>query len=418
MKKTLSIRLVFFTIFVFILQSCCNEINTVQDPHFDCDGTLKATKEKSFVLKTPSTIRWFVEVSGSMNGFFRANMPTQFKHDVWQILSYYSALSPKITALTNDGNIGADISLSDFHTMMNTGAFVSSASTRVPLMLQSIIDTLHAERGEIAVLISDMKYSPVGQAAPEVLLDHYSTDISKILGTYGKAVSLIGATSNYLDKQGNATTERSPYYYVIIGNAEQVAEVRNVISTMLEQNGHFIDNIETGFDYGRPTYSFSFGLTEGCWPMDDKNPTFVGYGTDTNEASIKLKLSLENYRWRLADEKILAQSLKVKALYGSEVKIGDIKIDTKNITDKELKREVTAIIELKLSNMAQDSEVIEWTLELPDTEYSLFNTYFGALSENDVTKSYSVDNFIKGMFQGGVVNQPIKPQYILVSREE
>ena len=108
----------------------------------------------------------------------------------------------------------------------------------------------------------------------------------------------------------------------------------------------------------------------------------------------------------------------MKALYGSIVKVGKIEIKEENITKKELKRKATATIELQLSNMAQDSEVIEWTLELPDTEYTLFNPFFGAQSEDDVTKSYSVDNFIKGMFQGGVVNQPLKPQYILVSTEE
>ena len=398
-----------------LMFSCGSEINTVQDPHFNSDGTLIDAKEKKFSMKTPTAIRWFVEVSGSMNGFFRANMPTHFKHDVWQMLSYYSALSPRVTVLTNDGNIGADIPTKQFQTMMNTGAFVSSASTRVPLMLQSIIDTLNVDCGEVAVLVSDMKYSPVGQAAPQVLLEQYSTDISKILGTYGKAISLIGATSNYLDKQGNSVTNKSPYYYVIIGNAEQVAEVRNVISTMLEQNGHFIDNIETGFDYGKIYYSF--GITDNCWQMDDENPTFVGCDPSA-PASIKIKLHLENYRWRLANEQILREALKVKALYGSIVKVGKIEIKEENITKKELKRKATATIELQLSNMAQDSEVIEWTLELPDTEYTLFNPFFGAQSEDDVTKSYSVDNFIKGMFQGGVVNQPLKPQYILVSTEE
>ena len=48
--------------------------------------------------------------------------------------------------------------------------------------------------------------------------------------------------------------------------------------------------------------------------------------------------------------------------------------------------------------MATESEVLVWNLNLPDTDYTLFYEFFdGAINENDVTKSYSVNDFIKGM---------------------
>ena len=68
--------------------------------------------------------------------------------------------------------------------------------------------------------------------------------------------------------------------------------------------------------------------------------------------------------------------------------------------------------------MAVDSEVLEWTLELPDTDYTLFNEYFdGAFDENDPTKSFSVMDFVKGIFYGGVVNKKLEPNYILISKK-
>lgn len=68
--------------------------------------------------------------------------------------------------------------------------------------------------------------------------------------------------------------------------------------------------------------------------------------------------------------------------------------------------------------MATDSEVIEWNLELPDTDYTLFSPFFeNATSENDPTKSYSVLDFIKGMFQASVVNKKLSPNYILISKK-
>lgn len=251
-----------FFLFTGLLSSCGGDINTNADPNFDEEGNLiKDSTDVKFERQLPSSVKFFVEVSGSMNGFFRANRSTQFKTDVWNVLSSFSGLAPNVSILTNDGSQGATLSLADFRTQMNTGAFVSSASTRVPTMLQTILNNLNTDAGEVAVLISDMKYSPVGAAAPAVLMSQYTTDINRILGQFGKSISVICATSDYLDKQGNVVANRSPYYYVILGNQENVAEVRNYISLLLKLQGHYVDNIESGFNYGRPEYSF--GIT--CW---------------------------------------------------------------------------------------------------------------------------------------------------------
>lgn len=400
------------------IMSSCSDINTVNDPHFESDGTfIKDSTESVFIPEVPLKAKFFVEVSGSMNGFFRPNLPTQFKADVWQILSYYSKITPEVTILTNNGDMGANIPLADFQTKMNTGAFISAASTKVPLMLQSIIANLKPETGEVAVLISDMKYSPVGSAAPNVLLSQYSTDVSKILGNYGKAVSLIGATSEYLDKSGNMMTDKSPYYFFIIGEGKHVASVRNVISSMLQMNEHLIDNFDSGFDFG--TVSCSFGIPENCYQLNEE-PTFIGFEGDT--CTVKMKVDLENYRWIMTNPEVFEKAFQVKPIYGSNVKVGNIEFDVKNITEKEhtnlLIRKATAIVDLKVYDLAQDSEVIEWNIDLPDTEASVFAPYIlGAQGENDVTKSYSVDNFMKGMFQGSVVNKSLKPSYILISKK-
>ena len=159
--------------------SCEGSLNSIGDEHFDSEGYLirDSLQRPPLVLSPPSRMKFYVEVSGSMNGFFRANRATHFKADVWEILNYYSSFSDKVAILTNDGNQGASLQLADFKEKMNTGQFVSSSSTKVPIMQQSIINDLDAGAGEVAVLISDMKYSPVGEAAPAVLMAQYSTDI-------------------------------------------------------------------------------------------------------------------------------------------------------------------------------------------------------------------------------------------------
>ena len=414
-KILLMAVLVFVSVIPFILFSCGGPVNTNYDPHFDEDGYLiKDSNDIPFALECPSKIRFYVEVSGSMNGFFRANAPTKFKADVWQILSYYAPATEGVTILTNDGTQGATLSIPQFQTKMNTGGFISSASTKVPLMLQSIIQDLDTDAGEVAVLISDMKYSPVGAAAPQVLLTQYSTDISTIFGKFGRAISLIGATSEFLDRNGNSVCDTSPYYYLVIGKPEHVAEMRNGISTLLENNGNFIDNIESGFNYGAPSYAF--GIPENGYQFEDE-PTFLGYDTSFSDTcTIKLKVDLSSYRWAVTKQELFEKAFQCKAIYGSEVKIGNVEFDIQNITNKELKRKAIATVDLKLCNMATDSEVIEWTLQLPDLDITDFAPYLGGTDENDVTKSFSLENFIKGMFYGGVISSSLNPNYILISK--
>lgn len=398
------------------LNSCQNTINTNFDSHFDESGyyVKNDSLEVTFVPQFPNKIKFYVEVSGSMNGFFRANAPTKFKADVWQILSYYAPAADGVTILTNDGTQGSTFTIGQFQTKMNTGAFVSSASTKVPLMLQSIIQSLDTDAGEVAVLISDMKYSPVGAAAPKVLLSQYSTDISTIFGKFGKAISLIGATSEFLDRKGDPVCNTSPYYFLIIGKPEHVAEMRNGISTLLINNGSFIDNIESGFNYGAPTYSF--GIPENAYQLEDE-PTFVDFDTSYGDTcTIKLKVDLTNYRWAITKEELFKKAFTYKPLYGSEVKVGNVTFDIQNITDKVLKRRAIATVDLKIFNMATESEVIEWNLQLPELDITGFAPYLGATDENDVTKSFSIEDFIKGMFYGGVVNKTLSSNYILISK--
>lgn len=419
-KKSIGV-LIFIAILmlaIILLSKSCNRCyNTVNDSHFNCDGTLIVdSTDISFQPTTPAKIKFFVEVSGSMNGFFRANKPTQFKTDLWQIISYYAPIADNVTILTNDGNVGRVISLNDFQTLMNTGAFVSNASTKVPIMLQTIANSIDIQAGEVAVLISDMIYSPVGSPAPEALLDQYSTDISNVLGSFDCAVSLIAATSNFLDKNGKIVYNSSPYYYLIMGAPNTVAALRNGFSTLLENNGNFVDNIETGFHYGtRPSYSFE--IPENCYQLETE-PTFVGYEPDLNDTCvIKLKVNLENYRWIIADVNIFKNAFKCKSLYGSEVHVGNVTINTQNIVKAELDRTAIATVELKLCHMPQDADVIEWTLELPDLDIMKYTPFLGATSEDDRSKTYSLESFLKGMFYGGVVNDSLKPNYILVSKK-
>ena len=71
---------------IFALHSCGNsDINSIQDPHFDIETGAPLDTFDFFVPKRPTSAKLYIETSGSMNGFFRANQSNKFKKTVWSV---------------------------------------------------------------------------------------------------------------------------------------------------------------------------------------------------------------------------------------------------------------------------------------------------------------------------------------------
>lgn len=391
---------------------CKNDVNTWHNSHFSSEGYCVDSTRTTFTEAEPNSLGFYVEVSGSMNGFFRANRPTEFKKDLWSLVSNFG--SNPVRVLTNGGDAIKIYDADEFRSHMNSGTFVSNKETLVPTMLETILSRLDYHNGACAVLVSDMKYSPELRRDRKVLLTQYQADIRNIIGAYDSlAVSVILAKSSYLSPKGEIVSENSPYYYVIFGLDSCVAFMRNRIATILEDNGNYIDCFETGFDYKSPKYSF--GIPRNAIQLL-KQPTFTGYET-SDTCTIKLKLDLSDYRWTIINEKILRDCLEVKSDYGSSVKIGNIAIEVNNHYNKEFKRKAEATVELKFYNMIGDSDVIEWKLSQPERLISqYFTTVISAQEENDYEGSFSMDRFIGGLLNAAQNSWDEQPYYILISK--
>lgn len=394
----------------FILLSVCtncSSVNTVNDSHFDKDGNATYISQDSFTFTptSPSKVKFYFEVSGSMNGFFRSCNPTNFKKDVWSVINKCSDVSEIYIMEDLKGERPRQMEQDAFRQSMNTGSFVAQNSTVISEMLDNILKNLN--NGEIAVFVSDMRFDPVDLKAAKVLVSQYQSDVSKLFKQYGKSVSMVCAISDFINKSGKTITDRAPYYFLIIGDDSRVAKVRNLISSVLYYTNDFVDNIDFGFNYGRPIYTF--GVPRMCYQMDDKQPTFLAYEEedDVDTCTIKLKISLENYRWLMRDEKYFEKAFNVNSIYDSPVIVSDIKIDKQNIL---------ATVQLKVFNMVLDSEVLEWSLDLPNEDYTNMTEFFdNATDPNDPTKSYSVKNFCDGLLDG--LTNKTKPNYILISKK-
>ena len=396
------------------LISCSSPINNIDDPYFDKDGVYLDSLGATFKGEVPSSIAFYVEVSGSMNGFFRANQPTAFKSDVWSIVSNFD--NPGVSVLTETGTNANYFSGQDFRERMNKGLFVSGAETKVPDMLKTILEK--HDKNAVSVLISDMKYSPEKAKDAAVLLDQYETDIRNIVGRDfpSFAYSLIGAYSEYLDVRGNVVCERSPYYYLVIGKSEYVAEVRNCITTILSEKNNYLDNIETGFDYKRPAYGF--GVPDNVIQLEGE-PTFSNYDVSYSDTcKVVLNIDLSDFRWLISsDENVFRKCLNVETDYGSEIEVGKIDIQVDNHYGKKLDRHAVATVELKLWNMPMGADVIKWSIDHP--EHMMTQTFINiqnASQENDLTGSYSLNRFISGLFAGLQNTWDKEPYRILISK--
>lgn len=356
-----------------------------------------------------------MESSGSMNGFLRGGVPTDFKSDLWEIINYYSNLVSAVSVLSSDGGStkSVDLPVAQFQNPLNGGGFLSAQSTNLCEMLDSVIHNIDASKNEVAVFVSDMEYDPVGAVAPNVLQSVYSTDVATLLSNFGYSASLVAAKSNSVNKEGTSVVSGRPYYYLILGKPECVADTRNKISYLLNSNGHFIDNIETGFNYGKVPYTL--GNFVGCTQVSH-DPSLASI-SDAG-CSFDIKVKLENYRWILTtDPKVLKDAFKIKSLNGARVKIDSISYEVSDVTsDKQLQRDVTANIRVSVESMPMDCDILVWNIDVPYTDISKFAPYFTD-TPNSMQQTYSIKEFIIGMFRASLVCNRGGDNYIHISKK-
>lgn len=147
-------------------------------------------------------------------------------------------------------------------------------------------------------------------------------------------------------------------------------------------------------------------------------PTITDIDMDYSDTcSFDIVIDLKNYPWKLVDDNLLKDSLYMKTFGGSSVKIDTIFYNVDNHYEKQLRREAKAIVKLKVFDMFSDADVIEWSLGIPETEiYGKFAFFLNAQSPNNLSKSFSVGDFIQGCFHGKSNYWCKEPNKILLSK--
>lgn len=413
------IRAAFAAIIMFlvssIFSSCGGTVNTTGSKFFTEDGEC-TEKIKTFASNCPSNVKFYVEVSGSMNGFFRSNQSTKFKNDVWSVITDFVSSDGAVNVFQNQKTAAVPVPVNVFRDGMNKGAFVSGSSTDVPDMISNMLDDIDTKSSEVGVLISDMKYDPVGNSALKALLSQYSTDIRNIMMRHPNvAVCLIAATSEYLSKDGEEAAPESPYYYLIVGNKANVVYMRNFIATLLNNNKSFVDEIEWGIDYMSPSIKVS---DEDYLTEIEENKS---YGDFDDECTITLDIDITDYPWAFESRDYLVKHLSIKSDEGTEVKVDakNIKYDISYDDGKQLKRTAIAKVPVIIKNMYEESDVFEISLQCPEIQEpsNRFMRYLGSKDVNDITTTFSMEGLLEGFYASMQRFKDAKPVHILISKK-
>ena len=324
--------------------------------------------------------------------------------------------------MSNGGDIDAPVVLGTFRNKMNAGAFVSNSSTHIPAMLHNIIENIDTAKNEVALLVSDMKYSPMGKtASPELL--QYQEQIRNIIGVHPSvSLSFVCANSEFLNLNGSVAEENSPYYFIIIGKSENVAATRNDIARWCEATNSYVESGDMAMNYHTPNYTIENvknGMLSSEYP---KNLITVFDREVSDTCSFIVRVDMTGYPWSAVDADILKDCFKAKAAYGSSVDV-ELLTDEDHLVDDhaykgEFKRRSYADFLVKLYNVALDDEVVEWTFTNKpfDGRYLMdFNTIINADQENDLSGSFSFNKFIEGCFNARLNTFDEIPVRILVS---
>ena len=326
----------------------------------------------------------FVDVSKGMAGYYSGHSATQFKTDVWSVLKKMSGKwgTDSVILLSEKNPIHEDINT--FREKMNAGKLLYDNNTSIPQMLEKIVSQIGTTEGMVAVLISDMKYSPQGDKSPEALKAQYSTDISSILSKDNIAASLICAVSNY---KAGKSCDHSPYYYLVLGDPQRIASVRNAIVGILKESDSFVEVSESGVEYGRKL-AVRHESAKGAILLDKTKLVYGGYDSRVADTvSITLGIGLRQYPQFLWDSDTLKSYITVKPSGYAKCYVSEIEVQGS-----------MAFLTINVYNLKEKNQKI--AINLGGFNPSLARSidhFFGAEKESECDKTLLIDQFIRGL---------------------
>lgn len=372
---------------LFIIVSCNRVVNTTAHNSFTTNGDLKENFQHVIIAK-PEKIQFFIENSGSMKGFFNTN---SFTRSVHKILSEFGEGINIVKVFTDKGIENFD--MSNFRQKMNDNNLPGNSRTDIPRMLSLLLKEIDAKSGpDVVALISDLKYSPVGPK--DDLLNQYETDINKLFGSKAYSVLLVGLRSDF---KNDLKDGKSQFYLLFVGKQEYLMLIRNQIEYAMQEE--LLGISEYGFQYGTPQFSVLPVKDRSATIMSDlsSNKSYCLTEYDKNEDQAQFCVALNT--GHLPSKLITDENFLIKSVYNSKVDGELVQLGNLDAIDDSIIHRIGAnkCLKINISNMINDSDVIEIDLKDSLDQERWIQPFFGATIESDITKTISIENLIAGL---------------------
>lgn len=419
---------------VLTITSCRHSVNSVGHPSFNKDGILSSEVSDAFFSgKQASKIGLYVEASGSMNGLYRPNKPSAFKRCMSAILLDYGSEIKNVYTFT-DGNANTKTySVTEFRNSMNAGGLVSARSTEVPTMLERVINDVNSNVCDVALFVSDMKYSPSGNGA--TAMDQYALSVAQLFKSHSNlVVSVIGLESEYFSPNGRIATGDFPYYIIIVGDKEHASYMRTMLLQTLDKAPNCGACVKGCIDfnavYGCPVYSVlpTSGATSLHQNMNELLPgdrfySFTGYLPDNDLAKGEFILAIRYQHIPYPVLKQLGDDSFSISSYTNGATVSCSLINSQpslsNMYDKDVVEYVhpSTFLKITIDSMLFVPDVLNITLNEPVPDTSWITKYYGATRESDLEHTLSIDKFISGLRSAypQTANYQDAPMMVLIS---
>lgn len=353
-------------------------------------------------------INFFLETSGSMEGFMPANVKTttDFQVLIPDILSrsqgnYQTNL---YTIFDSESKFKKENVNNVITNVIPKGDFKWSGNTYVPVMLDSIQRYLDSDR--VNIFISDCIYSPVSTNVKMTAqtIAEIREVVQPIAKNYATVIYMVKST--YFPK--NSAAAQSPYYLIMQGKQENLVAVEQMIQKSLRTFHQNFEEIQFGDKYQLPYYSvLPYSQTTQNF-VGSKNPKTATYTslqdieTDvTHKVGFWVAIDLTGLPSFARTTDYLDSNLTATISKGTVkiLKVG-YKADKLNTDDNKFADKCDAFVQLSVEDMPEDMATVTLSLARKRPLWvAAINHDTLAIKETLRTKTFGWANIMTGFDQ-------------------
>jgi hypothetical protein len=327
-----------------------------------------------------SEVNIFLETSGSMSGYMPSNSTTtSFQKIIPNIATRLKDLNIHFYSIKESSQKPQLLNLDDAISKISYGRFEWGLNTSIPIMLDTINN--YEDSGKVAILISDMIYSPEEQK----LVGQSVTLISDQIKNTNLSTSLLLLNSDFLGK--NVKVSNSPYYILIQGKQENIDVIKSRIFASLKVFNQDYNEVNFGFSYSKPYYSVIpyadiRGTFESIECLGGKAAYLVLNNVDSHDSlGFWIGLNLENFPKYSRDLEYLKTNLSLNPT-GTKASIEKIvtreifeKMQDDDPTDKSIASFCTHFIRINVSELNDKISQLNLSLKSVKPNWITDNNY-------------------------------------------